>query len=61
MNPTDILETKERSHIEDITDAPTKSSAPSDPADEDLSGTSQHTDELKRRMARTKKVFDKLG
>lgn len=61
MNPGDILNEKQQAQMEETMDTPVKSSAPSDPADEDIKGSSQDTEELKRRMARTKAVFDKLG
>jgi hypothetical protein len=61
MNPGDIINEKQQAQMEETMDVPKKSSAPSDPADEDINGSSQDTEELKRRMARTKAVFDKLG
>lgn len=61
MNPQDILNNKQKAQIEETISAPPKSSAPSDPADEDINATDQEESELKKRMARIKGVFDKLG
>jgi hypothetical protein len=61
MNPQDVLENKQSAQMQEAMDLPKKSMAPSDPADEDISGTDQDVSELKRRMAKVKAVFDKLG
>lgn len=61
MNPQDILFNKNEAQWDETMDLPEKISAPSDPADEDIKGTSQDVEELKRQMAKIKKVFDKLG
>ena len=61
MNPQDILNNKQKAQIEETIDTPEKSSAPSDPADEDISASDQEKAELKKRMMRIKGVFDKLS
>lgn len=61
MNPQDILANKQTAQMHESMDIPEKSTAPSDPADEDISGTTQDTSELTKRMAKVKAVFSKLG
>lgn len=60
MNPQDILNLKQEAQMDDTMDLPEKSTAPSDPADADIQGTSQELSDLKRKMARVKAVFDSL-
>jgi hypothetical protein len=60
MNPQDILNNKQKAQIEETIDAPEKSTAPSDPADEDINATDQEKSELAKRMKRVQGVFDKL-
>lgn len=61
MNPQDILNNKQEAQMDETMDLPEKSSAPSDPADEDISHSDQELAELKKRMMRIKGVFDKLS
>jgi len=61
MNPQDILNLKQKAQMEETMDLPEKSEAPSDPADEDINGTSQSMAELKKQMARIAKIFDRLA
>lgn len=61
MNPQDVLNLKHKAQIEETLGLEAKSEAPSDPADADISGTSQDMAELKRKMARVSKIFSKLG
>ena len=61
MNPQDILNLKQKAQIEETLDLPEKSMAPSDPADEDISGTSQELSDLKKKMARVEKILSKLS
>lgn len=60
MNPQDILNNKQKAQMEDTMDLPEKSEAPSDPADEDIEGTSQSISTLEKRMSRVKRMFDKM-
>lgn len=61
MNPQDIHNNKMNAQVEETMDSPEKSMAPSDPADEDISGTSQDLEELKRQMARVEKILGRLS
>ena len=61
MNPQDIYNNKQQAQMEETMDTPDKSSAPDDPADEDISGTSQSISELEKRMAKVKASFAKLA
>lgn len=60
MNPQDIIDLKTKAQWGDTMDLPEKISAPSDPADADISGTSQDKKTLTKRMAMVKAIFDKL-
>jgi hypothetical protein len=61
MNPQDILNLKQEAQMDETMDLPEKSTAPSDPADADISDTSQEKEFLKKRMGRVRNVFNKLG
>lgn len=61
MNPQDILNLKQEAQMDETMDLPEKSMAESDPADADISGTSQELSELKKKMAKIAKVFEKLS
>ncbi len=61
MNPQDILNLKQQAQMEETMDLPEKSMAPSDPADADISGTSQDMMDLKKKMARVEKILSKLS
>ncbi len=61
MNPQDILNLKQQAQMEETMDLPEKSMAPSDPADEDINGTSQDMMDLKKKMARVEKILSKLS
>jgi hypothetical protein len=59
MNPQDVLELKERAHIDEVLDLPEKSEAPSDPADPEL-GDSQKAAALARAMKRVARILGHL-
>lgn len=61
MNPQDILNLKQKSHIEQIVGADDKSEAPSDPADEDINGTSQDVADLKKKMDQVERILSRLS
>jgi|SRR6185312_5471303 len=61
MNPQDVLFLKQQAQMDETLDTPSKSMAPSDPADASVSGTSQDVAELKRQMGKIAKVFAKLS
>lgn len=61
MNPQDILFNKQTAQWQDTMGTPKKSMAPSDPADEDISGTSQDEASLTRHMSRVKKIIRGLS
>jgi hypothetical protein len=61
MNPQDILDLKQQAQMEDTMDTPEKSMAPSDPADASISGTSQDTATLKKKMARIGRILGMLS
>ncbi len=61
MNPQDILNLKQKAQMEETMDIPDKSEAPSDPADSDISGTSQDVAALKKQMSRISKILGKLS
>lgn len=60
MNPQDIFNLKQKAQMEQTLDVPEKSMAPDDPADAQVSDTSQDVEYLKRKMARIEAVFSKL-
>src|ERR1035437_7958511 len=64
MNPQDIHNLKLHAEEEELGDPDhtfdEKSSAPSDPADADLSGSSQEVDVLKKKMAMVEKILGRL-
>lgn len=59
MNPTDVLNLKQKAQMDETMDLPEKSEAPSDPADARLDGTQEEA-ELARRMGKVRGVFAKL-
>lgn len=61
MNPQDILFNKQTAQWSKTMDLPDKSMAPSDPADENIEGTSQDTEALKRHMMRVRKIIGMLS
>lgn len=61
MNPQDVYNLKHKAQIEETLDSPEQGSAPSDPADGNIEGTSQDMSELKRQMAKVAKIFEKLS
>lgn len=61
MNPQDVMDNKQTAQWSETLDLPNKSSAPSDPADESISGTSQDEAALKRHMSRVKKIIGSLS
>lgn len=61
MNPQDVLNLKQKAQMEETLDLPEKSMAPDDPADADISGTSQETAVLKKKMARLAKILGSLS
>lgn len=60
MNPQDIYDMKMKAQIQDTLDVPDKSEAPNDPADADISGSSQEVDVLKKKMARVARILGSL-
>ncbi len=64
MNPQDIHNMKLHAEEEELGDPKhtfdEKSMAPDDPADADLSGTSQELATLKKKMAMIESIFNKL-
>lgn len=60
MNPQDIYNNKQKAVMEESMDLPEKIVAPSDPADEDISGTSQDVSELKKKMDRVERILNSL-
>jgi hypothetical protein len=60
MNPTDVLNLKQEAQMDETMDLPEKNEAPSDPADADISGTSQDMAELKKKMARIERILGTL-
>lgn len=61
MNPQDILFNKQTAQWQETMGTPKKSMAPSDPADEDIDGTSQDKSALERHMMRVKKIINSLS
>lgn len=61
MNPQDILFNKQTAQWQETMGTPTKSMAPSDPADESTAGTSQDKAALTRHMSRVKKIIGGLS
>lgn len=61
MNPQDVLNLKQKAQIEETLDLPEKSMSPDDPADADISGSSQDTAHLKKKMAMLAKILNKLS
>lgn len=61
MNPQDILDLKQHAQMDETMGLPKKSMAPSDPADNDISGTSQDKAALAKHMARVKKIIGTLS
>lgn len=61
MNPQDILNLKQEAQMDATMDLPEKSSAPSDPADADISGGSQDMEALKKKMARIERILGSLS
>jgi len=60
MNPQDVLDTKMKAQWEETMDLPEKSMAPEDPADADISGSSQDVEDLKKKMARVERILGSL-
>lgn len=60
MNPQDILLAKQEAQWDKTMDLPEKNEASSDPADEDISGTSQDVSSLKKDMERVKRILGTL-
>lgn len=60
MNPQDVFNLKQKAQMESTMDIPEKSEAPSDPADANISGTSQEMSELKKKMSRLEKILGSL-
>lgn len=60
MDPNGILLNKQEAQWQETMDTPEKIEGASDPADESTDGTSQDTEELKRRMARVERSMMKL-
>lgn len=60
MNPQDIMDNKQTAQWSETMDLPEKITGPSDPADEDIKGSSQDMDELKRQMARVERILGML-
>ena len=61
MNPQDILNLKQQAQMEETMGIEPHEEGPSDPADEDISGTSQDLDELKKLHGRMKAMFDRMS
>lgn len=61
MNPQDIINLKQEAQMDETMDLPEKSEAPSDPADENIEGTSQSESDLKRKMARIARILGTLS
>lgn len=61
MNAQDIMDNKQTAQWQETMGTPAKSMAPSDPADESISGTSQDEAALKRHMSRVKKIIGNLS
>lgn len=61
MNPQDILNLKQQAQMDDTLDLPAKSSAPSDPADANISGSSQEKSALMRHQSRVRKIIGRLS
>lgn len=61
MNPQDVYNLKQKAVMEETMDLPEKSMAPSDPADAQVSGTSQDVAMLKKKMARLAKILGTLS
>ncbi len=61
MNPTDVLNLKQEAQMDETMDLPEKNEAPSDPADAEVSGSSQDTMMLKKKMARIAKILGSLS
>lgn len=60
MNPQDILNLKQEAQMDETMDLPEKNMAPSDPADAQISGTSQDMEALKKKMARVERILGTL-
>lgn len=61
MNPQDILNLKQEAQMDETMHLPEKSHAPSDPADSDISGSSQDMGALKKKMARIARILGTLS
>lgn len=64
MNPEDILYAKQQAQWHDTMDLPEKNEAPSDPANGNLhdpDGSSQDTEQLKKKMARVASILSRLS
>lgn len=64
MNPQDILNLKQQAQMDETMDLPEKSMAPDDPANASLSdpdGSSQDTEQLKKKMARVASILSRLS
>lgn len=61
MNPQDVIDLKNRAQWEETMDLPKKISAPDDPADASIEGTSQGKGYLKKKMAMLSKVLNRLS
>lgn len=61
MNPQDVINLKQKAQMEETMDLPEKIEAPSDPADEDISDTSQDIADLKKKMSRIESYFNKMS
>lgn len=61
MNPQDVLNLKQKAQMEETMDLPEKSMAPDDPANANISNTSQELAVLKKEMAKVAKVFARLS
>lgn len=61
MNPQDIHNLKLQAQMDETLGLPKKSEAPSDPADSDISGTSQDKAALSRHQARVRKIIGSLS
>lgn len=61
MNPQDIYNLKQKAQMQDTMGTPPEMVGLSDPADADISGTSQDMEELKRKMARIEKILGTMS
>ena len=61
MNPQDVFNLKQKAQMEETMDLPKKIEAEDDPADADISGTSQDKKTLAKKMAMIRRIIGTLS